>query len=265
MSDSIPKICEFCQKRFDSSGRSGYKKRFCDVFCQQNFWKKARNMTGKTRTFVPDAVKNGIRFSDTQLQVIFGGLLGDSSLLANKHGGLGDPCLKMCHAGNQKAYLLWKVGILKEIFLQKSPNTCPSNIGGDDSFHHTSIQLPFFKSIYPLFYRKVQGKSKRLITMKTLNLINTFGLLIWFLDDGYLAKEYVLSTLAVNAYSLSEVTMIKGWLWKKFRIEAKIDQNKIKGSYCIRFNKDPTLKLMSLFAPFYNQVPECMRYKLIKT
>jgi len=208
--------------------------------------------------------------SNIKLQTLIGGLLGDSSLTVR---GVNGACrLKMGHTEDHLDYLLWKKEILQDLFLQHKPNSYngKSTWSSKVFYSFQSIQTHLLKETLPLFYRTINGKKKRKITWKTLKYLDEFGLLIWYLDDGCLVKDKreLIKGKTINiysdAYSLSEQKIIKRFLWKRFRLEAKIQFDKTHNIYYIRFNRKESLRIFSIFQGFYASLPKSMLYKIDK-
>lgn len=176
--------------------------------------------------------------------------------------------MKINHSSPWKDYLLWKRDILKEFFLQEEPNSTMSPLSKTANLSFHSIQHPVFKEVYPLFYSSEKKKRKRRITWKSLANIDEIGLLVWYLDDGSLAKDKreplkgKAIYLYTDAYSLGEQQIMKKWFWKRFKVEAKIQQDTTHNIYFLRFNRKETLTLLSIFQNFLSIIPPSMHYKL---
>lgn len=203
--------------------------------------------------------------SKIQKQVLLGTILGDGSLLRRDSG---KHRLKICHTEKQKGYLYFKRNILKELFLQKTPNLEKNTFSPNNCYSFTSIQNQYLDYYSGLFYRNIKGKRTKIITRKLLNEIDTFGLLIWFLDDGTTQfptsknKRSFSTRLATYCFSLNENRAIKIWLWQKYRIESRIQYDKIHKQNYIVINSINSKKLLFLFKKFKNKIPKCMLYKL---
>jgi hypothetical protein len=211
-----------------------------------------------------DYLRKNNHLSDKQKKICYGALLGDSNL---HHRDNGQCSFKICHCKKQLGYLEWKKNLLLPFIIQDSPTVDNNNsFGYGSSFIYTSIVHQDFTDMVGLFYRKIKGKRNRYITMKTLKLLNPLSILIWYLDDGTLTIDKEMR-LCSNAYSLSEHKTMKSYFWKNYRIETKIAKftHKHTGKiyYFLRFNVENSKKLRNLFEPFIDEIPECMRYKLL--
>ncbi len=210
-------------------------------------------------------LRKNSHLSDKQKKACYGMLLGDSSLNYRENGQFR---LKICHCEKQIEYLEWKKKILLPFIIQDKPTISSSNSAYslNPSFIYTSIVHQDFTDMAGLFYRKIKGERKRHITMKTLKFLDPLSILLWYLDDGTLSRKIEMR-LCTKAYSLPEHKTMKVYFWKKYRIETKIakftHKHTGKTYYFLRFNKNNSKKLNSLFEPFINDIPECMKYKLL--
>jgi hypothetical protein len=212
-----------------------------------------------------------IHFTEEQLQIVLGGLMGDSSISTRINGSCR---LKMCHGEKQKDYLEFKKKKLETFFLQESPTIDSSNsnnsksfsFGSLNSYHYNSIVHQDFTDIKGLFYRNEKGKKRKYINMNILNKLDRLGMLIWYLDDGcfhhYPKKSSYIMYLSTCKYSLSEHETIKKWFWHKWKIESKIRFDNTNKCYYLHFLKKGMVSFNDLFLkPFKKEVPVCMHYK----
>lgn len=205
--------------------------------------------------------------SPVQLQIVLGGLLGDSSISPRPNGACR---LKINHSRPWKDYLLWKRDILKKFFLQDKPNVQkPSSLWGtNDSLSFHSIQHQVFSELFGLFYSSEKKKRHRRITWKSIEHLDELGALVWYLDDGCLIKDkrepIKGKTVSIysDAYSLSEQRILKKWFWKRLKIEAKIQHDITHDVFYLRFNRKESLALLTIFQKFIQTIPASMRYKL---
>lgn len=261
------KTCKHCNKTFETSFT---RKIFCEAFCQQEYWRCTHNKTGdfsrRDLRKRADLVRRNNRLSDLQKQLCIGGLLGDSSMSPRDNGTVR---LRFAHGEKQKEYLEWKRSIMDIFILQTSPSSYENKgFSGNNtlSFAYETIVHEEFKLLYPLFYISRTKKRQRSITWKTMQMVEDFALLIWFLDDGCLSLPTgninKAASLRTDAYPLSTQRMLKKWFWKRYRIDIKISYDSVHNSHYLRFNTKETKQLMKIFSPFFSQVPECIRYKL---
>lgn len=215
--------------------------------------------------------KQHLHLTEYQLQITYGGLLGDSSLTPRSNG----QCrLKMSHGEKQKEYLEFKKKIMEPFIIQESATKDISKRDNTDAFgslptyHYNSIVHQDFTNLYGLFYRKEKGIKRRYLNMNILNLLQPIAILIWYLDDGnyfYSKKKGAKMYISTYSYPLSEHKMLAKWFWHTWRIESKITYDKTHNNYYIRFNKEAIIKFSETFLfPFKDIIPNCMLYKLPK-
>lgn len=270
----MKKQCKFCKKTFITpKGPLTTNKIFCEYICQQEWWRYKRNKTGdltrRDKRLLGQKIRNTKHLTKQQLQICYGGLLGDSSLSRRSNEQYR---LKLGHSEKQLPYLKWKKELLKPFIIQEKATYEPpkhTQFRKQRFFSHpfyiyNSIIHQDFTNLAGLFYcRKKNGKRIKYITQKLLNKIQPLAILIWYLDDGHLTKDKM-ARIATNCFSLSENKTIKRWFWHKYRIKAIIYHNIYTkySTYFIGFNVNDTKKFFELFKPFKSSIPECMHYKL---
>lgn len=186
-------------------------------------------------------------------QVILGGLLGDlscritrTSKYARLEGG---------HGSEQKEYLLWKAKILQRLMIKVR------SAAGNTSLYN-SKNFKILNEYYNLFYHS----GHKSINQKILDLLDDFGLLIWYLDDGSYKKRDKSSCIYTNGFSFEEQVLMKNWFNKKYGLNPAIYKNRdlkrypSKVWYYIYFGVKDTKKLFNILKKFH--VPNCMKYKL---
>lgn len=268
----MKKQCKFCKKIIpEKKGPNEWKRIFCNTFCQQEWWRYKRNKTGdfsrKDKSEKARNIRKNNHLSEQQLQLCYGGLLGDSNL-QSKNGRLHR--IKFGHCEKQLPYLEWKRKLLNPFIIQegttyeeKTTRILNNKSFSQTRFHsYNSIIHQDLTNLFPLFYRRIKGKSIRHITTKTLNLLQPFAILIWYLDDGTLTRNKSFR-FYTNAYPLSQQKAMKRWFWHKYRIETKINYRKEENSYFLTLSVNNSKNLQKLFQPFVSQVPECMHYKFL--
>lgn len=267
--------CIICQKAF-MTYKQGHK--CCSQECRHTYYlnnsrKRWREIMGKpaVRNNILARSSRNIPLTEFQKEIIYGSILGDSSLALVPSNQLHS--LHLGHSEKQLDYLIFKGGLLNHLFQAKpnkgEPNS--SSLGGSPYYTLSSISHGGLTSIYGIFYRN----NKRFITYRVLNLLTPTSLLIWYLDDGCKLERFNACKICTNRYSLSEVKMMSNWFWKKFKIKTTAQQCKkkslsnpleIKTYYNLYFLKESTEKFFELLrkSPIYESLPDCMKYKLYK-
>jgi len=261
------KKCKYCKKNIPIIHKNYNKKNFCDITCQQNWWKEKRNISGKTRTSTLILRKNLPHLTEKQKQLCYGGLLGDSSINVKPNGNCR---IQTSHCKKQLEYLKYKNKLILPFTTEViTEDKNISSFGGETSYHASTIVHQVFTDMYGLFYRKEKGIKRRYINRKILNAISEFAILIWFLDDGYykydIIKKCHILRIYSCCYSLSEHKVLKKWFMQRWGIEAIINFDKTHNKYSFRFNKTGIVLFYKKFLePFINEIPECMNYKIPK-
>lgn len=256
--------CGICSKKF-MTWKMGH--RFCSEECRHTSfleWQRSQpRKTDKSYLKADEAKKQPL--SDIQKEIIYGSALGDGCLQLVPCNNL--HVLRLCHGEKQLPYLETKIKHLGSLFQAKPHKNEISGYGGDPWYSISSISHHGITELYHFFYRN----KRRHITWKTLDLLTPTSLLIWYLDDGTNIKRFGSCNIATNAYSMSEVRMMKQWFWKEHRIKATVQQKKKRSLdgkekifWCLYFLKEDTPKFFTLLrqSPIFHDIPDCMSYKL---
>lgn len=110
------------------------------------------------------------KLNDWQKQIIYGTVLGGSSIIKQKNG-------RNCYLsmrGNKKEWLQYKAYQLNCIASQTPYHT------KDGYIRWHSASSPVFNQFYNIFYKE----GKRKIEMETLDTLRDIGFAVWFFDAG---------------------------------------------------------------------------------
>ena len=175
-------------------------------------------------------------FPHDQFQLILGSLMGDARLecrsksIRAKHTAR----LRIHQSDKQRNYVFWKYEKLKNL-VSKGPRFTKAwhdkkrNKDHFSWYFHTQSNEDL-GLMHKLFY---QNKTK-VISKDLLELLNPFGLAVWYMDDGSNNGGNI--TLNTHCFSKKEQRVMQNLLKNKFGISATIvkDRNKFKlaiGSY----------------------------------
>lgn len=217
------------------------------------------------------------------VQVLLGSMLGDGSVKINgkspaihrETNGCGkrNYIFSEGHCKSQKDYSFWKATQLS-LFLPKmcSLKTKPGFI---------TVQHPIFTMIRDKFYPSRQKCTKGILPMDLLDKLDLFGLMIWYLDDGYLgvpkdgkrnnlrckngSKWFKKPTPRIvgKGWNYEELLSLSAMINKKFDLSLNVsihkDMNKIISIPAI--NRKRIFDQWRVWAKEYD-IPECMYYKL---
>jgi len=193
---------------------------------------------------------------ERQIQLMIGGLLGDSYLSPSYDNK--SARLRIGHCAAQKEYLEWK----KNFFVDIASNT-KTNIDnkGFVSCYFATKCIPALKEYRDLFYKK---DGTKIITREILNRLSPLGLAIWVMDDGCRDKSNNKIVLYTNCFTLKEQEIIKQYFEDAFNIPSSIKSRVYAGNpkryYFLALTTRGSRKLSNIIRPF---VVESMRYKLV--
>lgn len=160
------------------------------------------------------------QFSQPQVDLIIGSILGDGSLRIPKHGK--NAIFSERHCEKQKSYLEWKSDLLKpfiqsKLQFEKGGSHIISGVGCNvqNSYKISSISHSKLTEIYKLFY---VGNGNKVIPNNLCDYLNDFVLTVWFMDDGSLVwkNRYYRFDLHTENFSYNEQVIIQEALSKYF-------------------------------------------------
>jgi len=188
----------------------------------------------------------------SELEVILGGLLGDSCIRKNTYS------IEFSHSNRQYEYLMWKHDLLNRI----STNTWETIVQDKYIRFSFSTKQQYkndMKSIYLLICDKTGNKK---ITRKWLNLLTPLSLAIWWMDDGCLSvhKRNRYGKLCTHCFSYEEHLIIQQYFKVIWDIKIDIKLEKRKYYFC-RLNVENLKKLFSIIYKYILEVP-LMIYKI---
>jgi recombination protein RecA len=196
--------------------------------------------------------------SDTQWQVLLGGLMGDSALSPTRNGAAAR--LRWGHGAKQAAYGDWKASLFANAHVSRS----------------TNAKGAVFHDVQPLaelaeLRQAVYIGGKKVLSYDYLKQLTPLSLAVWYMDDGTFANRSKQlqertkdgsgrSEICVQAFSRDSQERLQKHLSDTWGLNASlIERGSRKMAYLI-FPKDETAKLHALIAPF---VPSMMQYKLL--
>ena len=249
------KTCERCGNLFEPR-RGGRPQRFCGEPCKIKFFNDRRfegKNTGKnSRTHT---------FTDRQLQVIQGTLLGDGCLISSTTTTNFLYRLSITHGEKQLAYLKWKMRELYPTYDTDEPHKCFSKgrtfyVAGT-RWHQT------FNDFRLLFY----PNGEKVIPLSVIESIDALGLAVWFMDDGSWnpnprARQACIST---DSFPSPMVEAAAEILKSRFGLKSSVYTINAKGSYGrgvysrLVFLRSGIHDFFDLIKPF---IHETMAYKM---
>lgn len=121
--------------------------------------------------------QSGPHITDKQKQVIYGTILGGSSIILPNRG---KNCYLAMRDKNEK-WLSYKIDLLINLF-KSDQNTIKKD---KNTYRCYSIAFPLFKDIHELFYKE----KTKIITKNTLEVLTDQAWMIWFMDAGRKSKR----------------------------------------------------------------------------
>lgn len=192
-------------------------------------------------------------------EVLFGCLLGDSSLNSNSETGF-YRTVNFNHSIKQKDYFEYKKKLFGKYFIQN--NSYTSGYGSEILRGKLISNLGLLKIANEIC--SVNGKKK--VTKKWVDSLTPISLAFWFMDDGTLLNREnpdlrCRANISTQGFSLNEIKLLQEGMKEKFNIEVSIGDNTTYKGYCIIIDADNTEKFCSLIAPY---ICDSMKYKLPK-
>lgn len=202
--------------------------------------------------------------NDTTYQVLIGSILGDGCVSYAYVNGTN--CIfEEGHGIKQRDYVIWKSKLLK-IFEPNYYDTCTP--------HMSTASHPIFTLLRQKFYG--QETEKNLIPIEFLDRFSLFGLLIWYLDDGYLGRNEAglkpsgrirrtYPLIIGKGYNYVDFNNASTFINTKLQLTSYLLQRPHRGGMnkllCLNNDKNSFMPLWQKMAIEY-ELPECMYYKL---
>ena len=160
--------------------------------------------------------------SETCKQVLFGGLLGDSSLTMQKR--YKNARYQFRHGIAQEEYFLWKANILKEVATKNLQYTKPDGASKKGKVNFMSRADKCLTSIYDI----VSPDRAILIDPADnwLDYLNEQALLVWWLDDGSLQNKKRKGVLCGEGFPLETIELLKEYFERKWGIVCTVTNMK---------------------------------------
>lgn len=195
--------------------------------------------------------KKDVKLSNVQLQFVLGTTLGDACI--RKEGKNKNARICFVQSEAQKELFMSKVDIMGEFmgtYKLFESQTDPRTGHTYKSIRGATHAHPEFTKIYNMIYK--DGKKR--ITQEYVDMItHPIAIAYWFMDDG--TND---GTFSTNCFSLEEVEMLQGLLFK-LGIENTSISKTSKG-FVLRVLSKSREKFDNLIKPY---MIESMKYKLI--
>lgn len=198
-------------------------------------------------------------------QILLGSILGDGCL--KKNGGAKNQRNYIFYEGHslkQAEYCKWKYEKLK-IF-----KTTYNQYLEKNRIELRTTSFPLFTELRKKFYGSDSIGNK--LPMDILSELDLFGLLIWYLDDGYYGcpefdkhqKPY--PSITIKRCDYNDLCVLVNSINRKYGLNLFVAKHKHNGGWNkkIMIKKEDRKKLFPLWADMFKEqnIPDCMSYKL---
>jgi recombination protein RecA len=199
------------------------------------------------------------RLSETQWQMVLGGLMGDAALSPNTRGRNGTR-FRMGHGAKQVAYLDWKASMFGNIKQSRTINAKGA----------TFVDLTPLPELAEL-REAVYLAGHKVLSWDYLKALTPLALAVWYLDDGGFTERAKgvqertkdgsgRSEICIQAMSPDSRQRLVEHLGNAFNLYPRLTTRGAREQAVLAFSKDETAKLHALIAPY---VHPSMDYKLL--
>jgi hypothetical protein len=203
--------------------------------------------------------------NDTR-QVLLGSLLGDGCVKNRAHDR--NYIFNEVHKSKQLDYTDWKATRLA-MFLPKTSRAITRD--GAPRSDLWTVQHPIFTTLRHLFYPRGRHVSKTFIHPEVGELLDLYGLLIWYLDDGTRGgqRQRAYPSIAAKGWDEQDLVRIAEALNARFGLHLHIRKSKHRDG----INKQVFIPAIDrdVLMPKWRRmaaetgIPQCMWYKLEST
>lgn len=198
-------------------------------------------------------------YSDYVVPVVFGMLLGDSSVYFDKRGKSNNITIQTSQGEKQLEYLKMKQSLFGEEYFKIYE--CKSGYCDNKVYKGClSTDYNISKSVLECCYIN----NKKVITKQMLEHITPLSLALWYMDDGSLKHKndgftpsIIISTCG---FTKSENILLIEMLRDKFGIDCNLRKER-KKYWSIYITTEGTPKFLKMIT---NYMPQCMRYKTLQ-
>ena len=197
-----------------------------------------------------ELLKESLRLSPIQKDLLIGSLLGDGNLRFHQRNL--EATFVVDHGFRQKDYVQWKYKIMRDWVLTE-PKVLERIYHKDRerklvSLRFSTISHPDFSLLHKVFYRD----GKKVIPRNIKEIIKSpFSLAVWFMDDGN--KNHQAVFLNTQQFSRVEQDMLRECLKENFGLDSTLNKHWVfneKQLWRIRINTASTKRLYSLIKDF---------------
>jgi len=203
--------------------------------------------------------------NSSQLEsAVIGMVLGDGSISRTP----GNMRLRIGHSKKQLEWLKLKKEMLESQFgIRLEFHNWKQRLQNGKTYECSAIEFAhkYFTNLYTRMFRMDQdGHYIKTITRDILDKLDPLGILIWYLDDGYLSIQYANTPSgrrihdrklkwATHCFSEAENEIIKKWLFETYGIQSRVykpEPKKKPWQRALYMNATNTKKFLDLIRPF---------------
>jgi len=245
---------QFTVERGGGNGRAQFAATENHMISTPGGWRSAGEL------IVGDRVMQSVPqlLSDTQWQVLLGGLMGDGALSPTRSGN--GARFRWGHGARQAEYGDWKASMFANISVSRSVNA-------KGAVFHDVQPLPELAELRESVYLG----AKKVLSDDYLKRLTPLSLAVWYMDDGSFALRSKglqarteggsgRSEICVEAFSADSRQRLRDHLADTWCIDAKLTIRGERQMAVLQFPTAETAKLHALIAPF---VHPSMQYKLL--
>lgn len=214
-----------------------------------------------------------------QKQIIFGGLMGDGSIVPTYYNSP-KPIeeqrffYRETHGLPEQDYVQWKreYGFsdheTRDVYRKPSARS-PNPLSG-----FRTGPAPFLTQMYIDIYRPSVNNimKKRIFDIKYLEQLDWLGFLVFYLDDGSLTRNAGLMRIGMASFNPEAAQFLKDWIANRTPYEIRYGEYLARCSFTGRefMTRDMTFpnKLRDYVIPIFSElfdeynIPDCMRRKI---
>jgi hypothetical protein len=174
----------------------------------------------------------GPKFTEKQKQVLYGTILGGSSIIRPSKG-------KNCYLAmrdKNKDWLSYKVDMLSNFF-KIDKNTIKKD---KNTYRVYSVAYPIFNDMHNIFYKN----SSKIIARETLEVLTDESWMVWFLDSGRRSKRKCYLRTQKFGKTGSET------IAEYFRsLDCECSTHQCRGRYEVVFTNNGTVEFLKYITP----------------
>lgn len=189
-----------------------------------------------------------LTLSQIQLEVIYGGILGDMCLMPMDKFAR----LSINQGGQHESYFDYLCtyfdGLLGKI------SKTPRFDNRTQKYYNKFVVRTLSHSVYLDLYNECYQNGIKILTKEWLDKLSPLSIAIWFMDDGSLRGIF-----ATNGFTYNEVSLLQEMFITRFNIKTRLYKVPNKEQWTLMTLKEDVKKLEDLIRPYI--IPDMM-YKL---